>query len=47
MFSLSDKSRLQRRIDATDRLIDQLVYNLYGLTDEEVEMVKEATKGTG
>ncbi|MBI2884017.1 MAG: hypothetical protein HYY11_08960 [Candidatus Methylomirabilis oxyfera] len=28
------------------RLIDQLVYDLYGLTNEEVEMVEEATKGT-
>lgn len=41
-----DKTRLQRQIDATDRLIDQLVYDLYGLTEGEVEMVEEATKGT-
>lgn len=41
-----DRTRLQRQIDATDRLIDQLVYDLYGLTKEEVEMVEGATKGT-
>jgi len=28
------------RIEATDRLIDQIVYQLYGLTEEEVAMVE-------
>lgn len=32
----SEKTRIQRRIDATDREIDSLVYELYGLTDEEI-----------
>lgn len=41
-----DQTRLKRQIDVTDRLIDQLVYDLYGLTKEEVEMVEESTKGT-
>jgi hypothetical protein len=31
----------QRR--ATDREIDQLVYQLYGLTDAEIRIVEEAT----
>ncbi len=31
---------LQRQIDATDRQIDRLVYELYGLTDEEVPIVE-------
>jgi hypothetical protein len=35
---------LQREIDATDRQIDQLVYQLYGLTDEEIKIVEEATR---
>ena len=35
---------LEREIDATDRQIDQLVYQLYGLTDEEIKIVEEATK---
>ena len=32
------KTMLQRRIDATDREIDRLVYELYGLTEEGVGM---------
>lgn len=35
-----DKTRLQRQIDATDRLIDQLVYELYGLAEEEIKIVE-------
>ncbi len=35
---------LQRQIDATDRQIDQLVYELYGLTDNENRIVEEATQ---
>jgi len=30
----------QRQIDATDRQIDRLVYELYGLTDEEIGIVE-------
>lgn len=41
-----EKTRLQRQIDATDRLIDRLVYDLYGLTEEEIRIVEEAAKGT-
>jgi predicted nucleic acid-binding Zn-ribbon protein len=29
-----EKTRLQRQIDTTDQQIDQLVYELYGLTEE-------------
>ncbi|NIA12168.1 MAG: hypothetical protein GWP10_21225 [Nitrospiraceae bacterium] len=36
--------RSQRQIDTTDKQIDQLVYELYGLTDEEIRIVEEATK---
>jgi hypothetical protein len=38
-----DKIKLQRQIDATDKQIDQLVYELYGLTAEEIRIVEEAT----
>jgi type I restriction-modification system DNA methylase subunit len=31
---------LQRQIEATDRQIDQLVYQLYGLTEEEIKIVE-------
>lgn len=33
-------NNLQRQIDATDRQIDLLVYELYGLTDEEIKIVE-------
>ncbi len=35
-----DKTKLQRQIDATDHEIDRLVYNLYGLTEEEIAIVE-------
>jgi hypothetical protein len=34
---------LQRQIEATDREIDRLVYELYGLTEEEIRIVEGAT----
>ena len=37
------KTIIQRQIDAIDRRIDQLVYELYGLTDAEIQIVDEAT----
>jgi hypothetical protein len=33
---------IQRQIEATDRKIDQLVYELYGLTEEEIKIVESA-----
>ncbi|HTU19990.1 MAG TPA: hypothetical protein VMG10_18140 [Gemmataceae bacterium] len=35
-----DQILLKRQIDAADRQIDQLVYELYGLTDEEIRIVE-------
>jgi hypothetical protein len=32
---------LQRQIDTTDQQIDALVYELYGLTEEEIKLVEE------
>lgn len=34
----------QRQIDATDARIDRLVYELYGLTEDEIKIVEEALK---
>jgi hypothetical protein len=31
---------LKRQIDATDRQIDALVYELYALTEEEIKIVE-------
>jgi hypothetical protein len=35
-----ERERLQRLIDSTDQQIDALVYELYGLTPEEIEIVE-------
>ena len=34
---------IQQQMDQTDREIDQMVYELYGLTEEEIRIVEEAT----
>ena len=39
----TDKTALQRQIDATDRQIDRVVCELHGLTEEEIRIVEEAT----
>jgi type II restriction/modification system DNA methylase subunit YeeA len=41
--SSQKREQIEREIDATDRQIDQLVYQLYGLTDDEIRIVEEAT----
>ncbi len=38
-----DQDIIQRQIDAADRQIDHLVYELYGLTDEEIRIVEAST----
>lgn len=35
-----EKTRLERQISATDREIDRLLYELYGLTDGEIKIVE-------
>ena len=35
-----EKTLIQRQIDATDKQIDKLVYELYGLTPEEIAIVE-------
>jgi hypothetical protein len=32
---------MRRGIDRTDREIDEMVYELYGLTDEEIKIVEQ------
>ena len=41
-----EKTVVERQIAAADRQIDVLVYELYGLTDEEIKIVEEATTVT-
>jgi hypothetical protein len=38
-----EMERLRRQIEATNRQVDQLVYELYDLTDEEIRVVESST----
>jgi hypothetical protein len=40
----ADRELYQRQIDSTDREIDRLVYELYGLTKDEIKVVEEGAK---
>ena len=35
-----EREELERRIERTDREIDELVYELYGLAEEEIRVVE-------
>jgi type I restriction-modification system DNA methylase subunit len=39
-----DKNSIIRKIESTDRQIDELVYELYGLTKEEIEIIEGSAK---
>lgn len=39
-----EKKNLERQIAALDKQIDQLVYELYGLTEDEIKIVEESMK---
>jgi hypothetical protein len=38
------ENKPERQIDATDKQIDQLECNLYGLTEEEIKRVEGSAK---
>jgi len=40
--SEAERDVMQRQIEATDRQIDALVYELYGLSEEEITVVEGA-----
>jgi len=40
-----ESEALQRQIAFTDRQIDELVYELYGLTKDEIRVVEGAANG--
>ncbi len=40
---MADTTAIQRQGDATDRGINNLAYEVYGLTDDEIRIVEEAT----
>ncbi len=37
--SADEKTAIQRIIEATDKEIDRVVYELYGLTEEEIKVI--------
>lgn len=39
-FLSTVRTAIERQIQATDEQIDQLVYKLYGLTEEEIKIVE-------
>jgi len=39
-----ERTVIQQQIDATDRQIDRLVYDLYDLTEKEIEIVEESSR---
>ena len=41
---VKEQATLQHPIEATDRQIDGLVYELYGLAEEEIKIVEGATR---
>jgi hypothetical protein len=43
--SVGKLAPLLKRIDSTDKLIDQIVYKLYGLTSDEIKIVEESISG--
>jgi type I restriction-modification system DNA methylase subunit len=43
----ADKRLYQRQIDATDKEIDELVYDLHGLNDDEISVVEGDESDTG
>jgi hypothetical protein len=40
-----DKELIERQISATDKAIDGLVYELYGLTESEIRIVEGGGSG--
>ena len=44
MYARERAEEFDAKIEQTDELIDEIVYELYGLTDEEIEFVEEAVE---
>jgi hypothetical protein len=42
--SEAQRTTMQRQIDSTDQEIDRLVYELYGLTAEEIAIVETSSR---
>lgn len=44
MTALKKDKQIVAREFLTDGLVDQIVYRLYGLTEDEIQLVEEGTK---
>jgi len=42
--STMEKEKIQKEIKKTDNEIDELVYQLYGITEEEKKIIEESLK---
>jgi hypothetical protein len=40
MYNPQEADRLKREVESVDKVIDELVYELYGLTEEEIKIVE-------
>ena len=40
----TQRQQIQRTIDHTEKKIDELIYELYGLTEEEIKIIEESIK---
>jgi len=43
--AINELGPVMKRIEMTDRLIDQIVYRLYGLKEEEINIVERSLRG--
>ncbi len=44
MSKQNEREPIERQVAATDKKIDELVYQLYGLTEEEIKIVEGEKK---
>ncbi len=45
LVEVEKQEKVEREIDETDREIDRIVYELYGLNEEEIRVVEGGDKG--
>ena len=43
-LSALEKQKIEQEIQKTDKEIDELVYQLYGITEEEKKIIEESLK---
>ena len=43
LLAVEWKEKIESEIEETDRTIDQMVYKLYGITEEEIKIIEAST----